>query len=558
MSVTIRAPIVSVKAPPSGHKVFFASNSLSWALLSWQAALIILFATSSVFPSAYAPGGKPSSSHPARYAMWMDTHTMMAVGFGMLYTLLRRYSWTGLSVNYLLSALVLQWAILCLGFWENVRARVSGTLPADSFPSVPLSLEGLIDGDYVVATILISFGAVLGRLSPAQATWMAFFETIIATGNVSLTKYLGVADAGGSMVIHCVGASFGLAFAAALGDGAASGKGNGEAVLGTSRTNGVFAMVGTLFLFLFWPSFNAALIEDPASAGRAVINTTLSICGSVVVAFALSKAIHGGVFLDMEHIQNATLAGGVAIGAACDMILNPGAALATGVVAGIASTYGFSYLSPALKRMGLTDTCGIANLHLIPGIIGGVASAIAATQVSGAAWPPEAIATAFPGRGSRSASTQGGYQAAVLMISLALGACSGALSGALLRRVGAYVDHMTDGFYEDATHWNVPKDHEELPELEDAVSRALDIERSETTEAIWRALEKALGKSLGSIPVLPPRFKAPRGVEAAAATTPVLSANRRFTDGSVHGTDLSNDRKNASLHGRSPRKEVSN
>ena len=453
----------------------------------------------------------------------------MAVGFGMLYTLLRRYSWTGVSLNLLLCACVLQWSLLCLGFWEIVRERTEGIIPSSSFPSISLSLESLIDGDYVVATILISLGALLGRLSFSQAIWMAFFETIIATGNVSLCRYLGVADAGGSMLIHSLGAAFGLAFAYALGDAAAAGVGNGEAVLSTSRGNGIFAMIGTLFLFLFWPSFNAGLIDDPASAGRAVINTVLSICGSVVVVFALSKAVHAGRHLDMEHVQNATLAGGVAIGAACDMIINPGAALATGVAAGIVSTYGFSFLSPFLKKKGLTDTCGIADLHLMPGIIGGIVSAIAATQVTGSSWPAEAIASAFPGRGMRSPSTQGGYQFAFLIISLTIGAAGGFLAGAILRRVGWLVEPMSDGFYEDATHWNVPKDDEELPEFEAAVSRAMDAERVASTAALWGALEKALGRSLGPAPYV--SALAPPSVNTFINAPSADTADNRFTEG---------------------------
>jgi ammonium transporter Rh len=131
------------------------------------------------------------------------------------------------------------------------------------------------------------------------------------------------------MLIHTFGASFGLAFAMILGDKASNPAqriGNGEDALGTSRHNGTFAMIGTLFLFCFWPSFNAALL-DGASAGRAVINTSLSIAASVTVTFALSRAIHRK--LDMEHIQNATLAGGVAIGTSS---FRPPTLVASGVI----------------------------------------------------------------------------------------------------------------------------------------------------------------------------------------------------------------------------------
>ena len=66
-----------------------------------------------------------------------------------------------------------------------------------------------------------------------------------------------VLDIGGSMVIHTFGAYFGLAASfffkptKAIED---KNKNNS----GSYITNMV-AMVGTLFLFMYWPSFNAAL-----------------------------------------------------------------------------------------------------------------------------------------------------------------------------------------------------------------------------------------------------------------------------------------------------------
>jgi hypothetical protein len=45
--------------------------------------------------------------------------------------------------------------------------------------------------------------------------------------------------------------------------------------------------------------------------------------------------------------------------------------VAVGAVAGLVSVYGFSFASPWLKARGLTDTCGIFNLHFLPGLLGG-------------------------------------------------------------------------------------------------------------------------------------------------------------------------------------------
>ncbi len=51
----------------------------------------------------------------------------------------------------------------------------------------------------------------------------------------------------------------------------------------------------------------------------------------------------------MEHIQNATLAGGVAVGACADMIITPVGAVIIGSAAGILSTCGFRYLTVSMK-----------------------------------------------------------------------------------------------------------------------------------------------------------------------------------------------------------------
>ena len=179
----------------------------------------------------------------------------------------------------------------------------------------------------------------------------------------------------------------------------------------------------------------------------------------MVVVFAASKAVHGGSCFDMEHVQNATLAGGVAIGAACQYITNLGGAVGLGATAGLVSVAGFTHLGPRLKRAGLTDTCGIASLHWMPGLIGGFASAVAAVGADPVS--------------NRTGYTQGGYQAAVTFISLGLGLSSGALrapccrappyacaatDGAPLRAPGAlagrvlrsprFAEPMADNFYE--------------------------------------------------------------------------------------------------------------
>ena len=60
------------------------------------------------------------------------------------------------------------------------------------------------------------------------------------------------------------------------------------------------------------------------------------------------------------------------------MNIHPFGAMIIGTFSGIISTLGFQYLSPLLKRIYLHDTCGVHNLHGIPGVISGIAGAIVA------------------------------------------------------------------------------------------------------------------------------------------------------------------------------------
>ena len=44
---------------------------------------------------------------------------MMFIGFGFLMTFLKRYSYSAVSINFLIAAIVLQWATLCQGFFHH-------------------------------------------------------------------------------------------------------------------------------------------------------------------------------------------------------------------------------------------------------------------------------------------------------------------------------------------------------------------------------------------------------------------------------------------------------
>ena len=72
-------------------------------------------------------------------------------------------------------------------------------------------------------------------------------------------------------------------------------------------------MIGSLFLWILWPSFNGALAPTPDAKMRVVINTVISLCGSCIASFIVShwvtkddKGKKNGKF-DMVCLSRATL-----------------------------------------------------------------------------------------------------------------------------------------------------------------------------------------------------------------------------------------------------------
>lgn len=176
------------------------------------------------------------------------------------------------------------------------------------------------------------------------------------------------------MVIHTFGAYFGVSCAlfyqpkAAIKDVKGIGVGN--------YLSDLISMIGTLFLFCYWPSFNAGPAISASQAQRAQINTYLSIACSCVASIIFSKVFHHGK-LEMETILNASIAGGVGIGACADIIVRPFGAMIVGFICGAVSAFGYKYIGKFLqKAINLHDTCGVHNLHGMPGVIGGLSSAI--------------------------------------------------------------------------------------------------------------------------------------------------------------------------------------
>lgn len=333
-------------------------------------------------------------------------------------TFLRKYGYSSVGINMLISAIVLQSHPLLKQFWINVFTG--------KWTYIYFDIGTLINADFAAGAVLITFGALLGKTTPLQMMLIAMIEPIFYALNEEIGIKMAISDIGGSMVIHCFGAFFGLACSLALTPNAAKGPSDNAAVYHSD----MFAMIGTIFLWMFWPSFNAAFADGDLH-NRAVVNTLLCLCASCLAAFIASYWLRGERKFCMVDIQNATLSGGVAMGTCANMMINPATALAIGISSGTVSVIGYTKIQPALERIiGLHDTCGVLNLHGMPSIMGAIYGAIA----------------------SRYSGGNGGYQFLFLLITLGISLVSGFVVGKILS-----LANMKEKFFLDDQYWEVPE-----------------------------------------------------------------------------------------------------
>ncbi|XP_024233475.1 ammonium transporter Rh type A [Oncorhynchus tshawytscha] len=361
------------------------------------------------------------------YPMFQDVHVMIFIGFGFLMTFLKRYGFSSVGLNLLLAAFALQWGLIMQGLWHLDDGKIK------------VSIFKMINADFSTATVLISFGAVLGKTSPVQLLIMTILEiTIFSINEHLVAEILEANDVGASMIIHAFGAYFGLAVARMLYRPALRNSHEND---GSVYHSDLFAMIGTVFLWMFWPSFNSAIAESGTDQLMAVTNTYFSLAACVLSAYAVSSLVEHKGKLDMVHIQNATLAGGVAVGTCADMDIGPFGAMIIGFVAGIVSTLGFKFLTPILaSNLGIQDTCGVHNLHGMPGILGGIAGIVAVAL----------------GKKNGSAAMQG----AALASSLGFALVGGTITG-LIMKLPFWGQPPDQNCFDDSIYWEVPGEEEE-------------------------------------------------------------------------------------------------
>lgn len=363
------------------------------------------------------------------YGHFQDVHVMIFIGFGFLMTFLKDYNWSSLGFNFLLAAVAIEWHYIV----DFVIQKIEGH-------GLNVSYATMFNCEFAAGAVLISFGALLGKVNHLQLVVMALFEIVFYKLNEHanlhwISNNKTFADIGGSMIIHAFGAYFGLAASWAL----RCPRQVDQEKEGADYKTDLFAMIGTIFLWMYWPSFNSIPATDEYERQIVAINTYTALAAACITTFALSGFDDAFGRFDMVHIQNATLAGGVAMGSSANFQVGIGGAVIIGSLAGAVSTIGYQLVhEKVLNVLKIHDTCGVHNLHGMPGIMGALFSMLFGCIITKTGGVPDGFSVAA--------------QAGTLGVTLLMAIVGGLITGFIMKAICKDEANKRE-LYEDAEHW---------------------------------------------------------------------------------------------------------
>jgi ammonium transporter Rh len=334
-------------------------SNRKWAAIFLLISILIGIALIPQLNKYAQPGAITPSENQFMYEKSIDIMVMLLIGFGFLMVFVKKYGYTSITATFLLVALTLPLYML-------FRPYLWGS--ASDLSIVNISM--LLFAEFAAASLLIAIGGPLGRINTHQYMLIGLMFTPLYALNEWVLLSGAVIPAGafldtaGSISIHAFGAYFAFGLIVML-----TTKKDREIKIESSKNSSQFMLLGSAALWIFWPSFCSALAPID-KIPLVATNTILALCGATLATYALSTFIRGKI--DVSDFANASLAGGVAIGASVANV-TPGWSMIIGTIAGAISVIGFTFIQPRLQKLtGGIDTAGVHNLHGMPGIFGGL------------------------------------------------------------------------------------------------------------------------------------------------------------------------------------------
>jgi hypothetical protein len=357
------------------------------------------------------------------YGQLRDLNIMAFIGFGFLHTILKKNSWTSISVNTLIMVVSIQIALFSnfvwdMGFNENWKTKT-------------MDFQYINEAIFISCSASITFGCILGKLSIIQYLIMAIAESILVTMNFQFgEEKLETVDTGGALYVHTFGAVFALSISVVLFC-SSKAKEQIQRYENLNRSNyfsNITTFLGLLLIFAFFPNFNSVLSYKQMNVNRSRINTYLSLIGSVIGSLVTSGIINQGKVV-LEQILYGTLSGGIIISGCCSVCLYHWASLILGTASGAIAVVLLAKIKPFFIGWGLRDCCNVIMIHGIFGILGGFITPMFVRGLN----KTKIQDNEFFHDNSRSPARQAGIQVGGLFITLGISFVGGIATGFLMK-----------------------------------------------------------------------------------------------------------------------------
>jgi len=314
------------------------------------------------------------------YSHYVNFALLVFLGFGLLWTMPRKATWTALGITILVGAYAMELGILMNG-WMGL-AHLGAP-----FQKIYLTPITLIEAIYCAAACVISYGAVIGQMQPFALLFTVTVEVILYAVNYYIgASVLDAQDFGRSSFVHLFGGLFGLATAWSLGFF------NNDAYKPkeqkSSTWSNITSTLGCLICLALFPSFNTALSQywsvdlaigstlpgnglpivgpNSGSQYRSLENTIVATVGATVIAFALSKINNGK--LKWSELHTCIIAGGISMSSPANIVVDAWTALLIGCFASIFAFLCLKYLQNGfMEAFKLRDVRNVFSTFVMPG-----------------------------------------------------------------------------------------------------------------------------------------------------------------------------------------------
>ena len=409
------------------------------------------------------------------YHFFKDVHLMIFIGFGLLYTALKDHQWSSIGIVLFIGIISFEMSFMWNYLWYNAFYNSNKGKEDEGWCRLPLNFDQLITIDYISAPVLISLGALIGKLSMGQMLIISIFEPFFSSLNYYLC-YVSVKaiDNGGSLYIHFFGAIFGITLSiVCFCNHQENFKIINNPHLSSDYYSNIISFIGSLFLWLYFPSFNTANIQYKGNEKndtfidimryRGIINTYLSMIGSVIGTFVVCPILYKGK-IKIDYLINASYVGGIIIGGCCTFCSSAWGAILIGFIGGCLSVLGLWFLKKYFKEKKLDDTFGILFTFGIPGFLGGILNSI----FMGISWGGRKNKDFY--FDERSSSKQGGIQIGAIFITLCFSLISGITLGFIVKLMKCDINEIyfvdSELFIENELipfpEWKYPRNNENL------------------------------------------------------------------------------------------------